>query len=108
MYMTSVAGSPCAKTVSFPPNLETFLPRPVESRKNFTSNTGVLEFAFLEERETGAETRRVAEGAMRHNTTQLKFVDCSILYSMCRFAQLRTFSPGAKKVLVIHGLTADS
>src|SRR5882672_5012648 len=86
MYMTSVAGSPCAKTVSFPPNLETFLPRPVESRKNFTSNTGVLECAFLEERETGAETRRVAEDAMRHNTTQLKFADCPILYSMCRFA----------------------
>src|SRR6267378_7590832 len=108
MYMTSVAGSPCAKTVSFPPNLETFLPRPVESRKNFTSNTGVLECAFLEEREAGAETRRVAEDAMRHNTTQLKFADCPILYSMCRFAQFRSFPSSANKPLIIHGITVDS
>src|SRR6266404_7505996 len=99
MYMTSVAGSPCAKTVSFPPNLETLLPRPAESRKNFTSNTGVLEFAFLEERETGTEARRVAEDAIRQITTQLKFVDCSILYSTCRFAQFRSFPPGANKPL---------
>src|SRR5258706_14301655 len=108
MYMTSVAGSPCAKTVSFPPNLETLLPRPAESRKNFTSNTGVLEFAFLEERETGTETRRVAEDAMRHNTTQLKFVDCPLLNTTCKFAQLPPFSPARQQALIIHEITAES
>src|SRR4029077_16190819 len=45
MYMTFRAGAPCAKTVSFPRNLRTTLPRPAESRKACASKTGT--FAFL-------------------------------------------------------------
>src|SRR5258707_13722920 len=45
--MTLFAGSPCAKTFSFPRNLPTFLPKPAESRNNCTSKAGLDSFAFL-------------------------------------------------------------
>src|ERR1700685_1794985 len=45
MYMTCLAGSPWAKMVSFLANLPTLLPRPVESRKRFTSKTRLFDFA---------------------------------------------------------------
>src|ERR1700735_47232 len=61
MYMTFLAGSPCANTVSFAPNLTTFLPRPVESRKNFRSKPSFLEFPFLTPFGIFAETRLAAE-----------------------------------------------
>jgi hypothetical protein len=64
MYMTLCAGLPCAKTVSFPRNLATLLPRPPESRNNFTSNAGIPEFAFRGERGTLAGTRRTVDGTM--------------------------------------------
>src|SRR5260221_5871836 len=61
MYMTFVAGSPCAKTVSSLRNFSSFLPGPAEPRYNFTSNTAVLEFAFLGERRRLTGTRRLEE-----------------------------------------------
>src|SRR6266850_404934 len=88
MYMTVFAGSPCPKTVSFPRNFSTFLRRPAESRNNFTSNTRLLEFAFLGERWTGTVARRAAEDTMRQNSMKFDSVHCAILNSSCRFAQL--------------------
>src|SRR5580700_8969925 len=58
MYRTFFAGSPCAKTVSLARNLATFLPKPAESRNNFTLNTGFRESAFLLERGALAGTVR--------------------------------------------------
>src|SRR5580693_6958830 len=69
MYITFFAGSPCAKTVSFARNLPTFLPRPVESRNNFTSNAGVFDFAFFGRRATATlrDTLRTDEEATQQN-----------------------------------------
>src|SRR5580693_9326463 len=69
MYITFFAGSPCAKTVSLARNLPTFLPRPVESRNNFTSKAGLFEIAFRGERRTLKDSRRAAENAIRKNST---------------------------------------
>src|SRR5260370_36745984 len=70
MYITFLAGSPCAKTVSFPGNLPTFLPRPVESRNDFTSNAEVFDFAFLGRRATATltDTLRTDEEAIQQNS----------------------------------------
>src|SRR4029077_8491549 len=81
MYITCFAGSPCVKTVSFPLNLATFLPRPAESRNNFTSKTGIPEFAFLKEGVTFAST---ALGGIC-GYYGIDFSTCSLLNSrVCR------------------------
>src|SRR5689334_2872081 len=67
MYMTLFAGSPCAKTVSFPLNLVSFLPRPVESRNCCTSKAGLLKFSLGAGRRTAAGIRRVGEGLIELN-----------------------------------------
>src|SRR6266568_9058635 len=67
--MTSFAGSPCAKTISFPRNLPTFLPRPVESRNDFTSKTALLDLVFLGERRGLTVLRRIAEDMLGENST---------------------------------------
>src|SRR5580693_4580768 len=72
MYITFFAGSPCAKTVSFPRNLATLLPRPAESRNNCTSKAGLLEFAFLAEGVTGTGTRRAAVDTIAYNSMKLR------------------------------------
>src|SRR5467141_3742277 len=87
MYITSFAGSPCPKTISFPRNFSTFLRRPAESRNNCTSNTRLREFAFLGERRTGTDPRRAAEDTMRQNTMKFNSVHCTVLNRTCRFAQ---------------------
>src|SRR5580692_8618816 len=60
MYITCLAGSPWAKTVSFLANSPTFLPRPVESRKRFTSKTRFFDFARGRAPRTLADTLRLA------------------------------------------------
>src|SRR4030095_13118837 len=80
MYMTFFAGSPCAKTVSFPRNLPTLLPRPVESRNNFTSNAGPLKLAFLRERRGLTGLRRTTEDTIVQNS--MDYGAFSILYSL--------------------------
>src|ERR1700731_3811314 len=85
--MTLFAGSPCAKTFSFPRNLPTFLPKPAESRNNCTSKAGIDNFAFLEEQGAFMDTRRTARDTMRENSTGNDPADCTILNSTCRFAQ---------------------
>src|SRR4030095_2437101 len=77
MYMTFFAGSPCEKTVSFPSNLSTFLPRPAESRSEFTSNAGTLRFAFLWERRGLTGLRRTTEGTIAQ--ISMDSAACSIL-----------------------------
>src|SRR3984885_954276 len=57
--MTFVAGAPCAKTISFARNVLTFLPRPAESRNNFTSNAEILKIVSLGERRVFTDLRRV-------------------------------------------------
>src|ERR1700676_2571968 len=84
--MTFLAGSPCAKTVCFAANSATFLPRPAESRKNFRSNAGTLESAFLGERGTLTDTRRTAEDNIRQNSMKSHRADCPILNSTSRAA----------------------
>src|SRR5580692_1361485 len=64
MYITFLAGSPCAKTVSFLANLATFRPRPVESRNFFTSKTRVPEFPLFGRRRTGTDTLRPRKGSI--------------------------------------------
>src|SRR6266849_7022814 len=76
MYMTFVAGSPCAKTVSFARNLFTFLPRPAESRNSCTSNAGLLRFAWGEERRAFSSTRLAAEDTMVQNS--MKHANCPV------------------------------
>src|SRR5271156_2356057 len=69
MYMTFLAASPWAKTLSFFANLASFLPSPAESRKSFTSNGGRLVFAIR--RECGGaltERRLTAEEAIGQST----------------------------------------
>src|ERR1700675_3482723 len=68
MYITFFSGSPCAKTVSSARNLPTFLPRPVESRNNFTSKLGFFDFAFFGKRTTLTDTLRTDEAAIQQNT----------------------------------------
>src|ERR1700752_2017283 len=85
MYITFFAGSPWAKTVFFPRNCSTFLPRPAESRNNFTLKAGLLVFAFLGERRTLADTRRGADDSMVKNSMEPDPTDCSILHSPHRF-----------------------
>src|SRR5579863_1748004 len=84
MYITFFAGSPWAKTVFFPRNCSTFLPRPAESRNNFTLKAGLLVFAFLGERRTLADTRRGADDSMAKNSMEPEPADCSILHSPSR------------------------
>src|SRR6267143_5736544 len=74
MYMTVFAGAPCAKTVSFFRNSSTFLPRPAESRNNFTSKAGFLEFALLGERGTLRDTRLGADDTMGQNSMQMRLL----------------------------------
>src|SRR6267143_784368 len=81
MYMTVLAGAPCAKTVSFFRNLPTFLPRPAESRNNFTSKAGLLEIALLGERGTLRDIRLGADDAMGQNSMEPDPADCTILNS---------------------------
>src|SRR4029077_11071227 len=68
MYMTFFAGSPCAKTVSFPRYLPTFLPRPVESRNNLTSNAGPPKLTFLRERRRLTGLRRTTKDMLNQNS----------------------------------------
>src|SRR5580658_852774 len=68
MYITFLAGSPCAKTGSFLPYSATFLPRPVESRNNFTSKARIPGFAFLLRRGTPTDTLRPGEGIDANNS----------------------------------------
>src|ERR1700675_2083350 len=93
MYITFFAGSPWAKMVFFPRNCSTFLPRPAESRNNFTLKAGLLVFAFWGGRRTLADTRRGEDDSMVKNNMQPDPADCSILHSPCRPA-LRDFSHG--------------
>src|SRR5580704_13847108 len=71
MYITSRAGAPCAKTVSFARNLRITLPRPAESRNNFTSKVWLFEVGFWGERRTFAETLLRAQDTIQHNTSIL-------------------------------------
>src|ERR1700683_1262919 len=82
MYITLLAASPCAKTVSFLSNLPTFLPRPVESRNDFTSNAELLEFVFRGERGVLAATRVLAEDCMPQNSIRTSAANCAILHSL--------------------------
>src|ERR1700682_360198 len=94
MYMTVFAGAPCAKTVSFFRNLSTFLPRPAESRNNFTSKAGPFECAFLGERGTLRDTRLGADDTMAQNSMEPNAADCTILNSQPSNLQIRLLSPG--------------
>src|SRR6266403_3506228 len=94
MYMTVFAGAPCAKTVSFFRNSSTFLPRPAESRNNFTSKAGFLEFALLGERGTLRDTRLGADDTMGQNSMEPDAADCSILYGQPSNLRMRLLSPG--------------
>src|SRR5216684_154169 len=79
MYMTFLAGSPCAKMVSFPRNLSTFLPRPAESRNDCTLKAGVLAFALGGERRTLTRTRRGLADIIRQNSMKPDCADYSIV-----------------------------
>src|SRR5580700_7189109 len=68
MYITFLARSPCVKTVSFFRNLPTFLPKPVESRNNFTSKARFLEFAFWGRRRALPGTVRTAGDVIGNNS----------------------------------------
>src|SRR5437773_10150640 len=68
MYMTFFAGLPCAKMISFPRNLPTFLPRPVESSNDFTSKTALSDLVFLGERGL-TDLRRTAEDMLGETST---------------------------------------
>src|SRR5712664_3021582 len=81
MYMTFFAGSPCAKMVSSPRNLSTVLPRPAESRNNFTSKARLLKFALGGERRTLTRTRRGLADIIRQNIMKPDCADCSIVNS---------------------------
>src|SRR6266403_1109465 len=105
--MTLFAGSPCAKTFSFPRNLPTFLPKPAESRNNFTSKTGLRKFAFLGERGASTGTRRTASDTMHQNSMDTNPAGCAILKSTCRFAQGSKFGAELQLVLRIQGFTGD-
>src|SRR6202023_2361502 len=104
MYMTVVAGSPCAKTVSFPWNLCTFLPRPAESRNSCTSNAGLLLFAFWGERRTLRDTRRAFKDAMLNNSIEPDFVDCPKEDSLCQSAWRPQPVAEQQQVLRIQGI----
>src|ERR1700676_1426850 len=103
MYMTLVAGSPCVKTVSFPADLDSFLPSPAESRNSLTSNAGILEFALGEERRALLSTRRTAEDTMHQNSTTR--ADCPIQDSPCRPTP-RPHLKLVQQVLRIHSIAA--
>src|SRR5580698_10299217 len=68
MYITCLAGSPWAKTVSFLANLPTLLPRPVESRKRFTSKARFFDFARSGAGRSLADTLRPAGDTIRHSS----------------------------------------
>src|SRR5580700_6122612 len=90
MYMTFLAASPCAKTVSFFANLATFLPSPAESKNSFTSNSGPFVFAFRAEcGEVLTERCRAAEETMAESTSDPRPADCSILHSHSSWLLLR-------------------
>src|SRR5271154_1966017 len=84
MYITFFAVSPCAKTISFLRNLATFLPRPVESRNNFTLKARLLDFFFLGKRRTPTDALRAAVGTIGKNIMERDSENCSILHSLCR------------------------
>src|ERR1700682_570911 len=104
MYITVFAGAPCAKTVSFFRNLSTFLPRPAESRNNFTSKAGPLEFAFLGERGTLRDTRLAADDTMAQNSMEPDPADCTILNSPGRSAQHPKPEAEFQQILRIQGI----
>ena len=81
--MTCFAGSPCLMTISFARNLATFLPRPAESRNNFTSKTGIPEFALLKE---GGAFAGTALGGIYACCT-IDFACCPLLNTLCLPAQ---------------------
>src|SRR5580693_3447440 len=67
MYITCLAGSPWAKTVSFLSNVPTFLPKPVERRNCFTSKTRLLRVVRFAGRGALIDTLRLAEGTINKN-----------------------------------------
>src|ERR1700722_19483850 len=90
--MTFFAGFPCTKTVSFPRNSPTFLPRPAVSRNDFTSKAGSFEFAFGGLRRGLLDTRRTAEVTIdddimgSEDRTDRPGSECAVLNSF-RFLQ---------------------
>src|ERR1700720_2224609 len=104
MYMTVFAGAPCAKTVSFFRNLSTFLPRPAESRNNFTSKAGFLEFALLGERGTLRDARLGADDTMRQNSMEPDPADCTILNSQPSNLQIRFLVPAGPTKVPMPGI----
>jgi hypothetical protein len=87
MYMTLLAGLPCAKMVSFLRNVFIVLPRLVESRNTFTSKAGIFESAFWRQRRGLLGARRAAAGDMiGHILAWIPFAH-SILDSRHRAAQ---------------------
>src|ERR1700676_4242871 len=105
--MTLFAGSPCAKTVSFPRNMPTFLPKPAESRNNCTSKTGLPKFAFLGERGALTDTRRTASDTMHQKSMDTHLAGCAILNTPCRFAQGSCPDAELQQVLRIQWITSD-
>ena len=83
--MTPVAGSPCAKTVSFARKLVTVLPRPAESRNDFASKPRPFAGAFLGERRTFTGARRVVDDTI---TRILRFL---LAVQYCTLARLALF-----------------
>src|ERR1700728_3848782 len=75
--MTFVARSPCAKTISLARNLLTFLPRPAESRNDFTSKVEPFETFSWGERRAFADLRRV--GGVGIGQTNTETTTCSML-----------------------------
>src|SRR5271163_2269012 len=67
MYITCLAGSPWAKTVSFLSKVPTFLPSPVESRNFFTSKARFRGLVRFGERGTLIDTLRLARGTIKNN-----------------------------------------
>src|SRR5580658_2304251 len=68
MYITCLAGSPWAKTVSFLSNVPTFLPKPVESRNCFTSKPRLLRVARFRRRGALIETLRLTGATIGDNS----------------------------------------
>src|ERR1700719_2329826 len=96
MYMTLCAGSPCAKTVSFPRNFPTFLPRPTESRNNFTSNKGLLKLAFLRERRRLTGLRRITVDMLNQNS-----MDFGWLFKTCPILAVQYWTLRPPRVLIL-------
>src|ERR1700691_3808704 len=84
--MTFVARSPCAKTISLARNLLTFLPRPAESRNDFTSKVEPFETFSWGERRAFADLRRV--GGVGIGQTNTETTTCSMLCRLPYTTQL--------------------